>query len=397
MSKIRVLYIHHGNSWGGALISMLNLIKALDPQKFDAKVLLIKHSMVAEKLKENNISYAIAESNFYKNFYTYLRHSEAGYIKWYEFLKFLKCLTFWVLSHFYFAKRELAKHNFDVVHMNSSGLTDWLAPAKKMGKTIIHIREPFRKGKIDVLRPVLRSQMRKYADHIVAISNDNARRVNLLYKTTVIYNHAESSEEVSIESSYESRKVLYLGGTASIKGYFTMVEALDHLDDGVQVYFGGNFSSNLKQKSLKGKIKQIAKRILRRKHLAAISKMYNHPNAVVVGLTYNVSDYLNKACCLASPFSVPHFARPIIEAYLHKKPVIGSDVEGMDEIIEHEVTGLIIPRNNPKALAEAINDIATTPLKGKKFGEAGYGVAMQKFTDSNIAGLEKIYQKVSPK
>lgn len=391
--KVKILFIHHATGWGGAPNSMISLIKNLDQQRFDVKVLLIKHSMVADKLKENNINYAVAKSKFYKKHYKYFTHSEAGYIKWYQVYKFFKLSLFWLLSRFYFAKRELAKHDYDIVHLNSSVLTDWLAPAKQRGKVIIHIREPFRKGRFDILRPVFRSQMRKHADHIIAISKDNAKRVNLPEKTTVIYNYAEVPGKAPSKNSYSSKKVLYLGGSQSIKGYYTMVDALDYLEDDVVVYFGGYYSINKRQKGIKGKLKQIAKRFQRWHLMAAIRKMHSHPKAKVIGLTHNVSDYLHEACCLVSPFSSPHFARPIIEAYLHKKPVIGSDVEGMDEIIEHEVTGLIVPRNNPKALAYAINALTKNKEQAKSYGEAGWSVAKHKFSN-NINQFVEVYNKM---
>jgi glycosyltransferase involved in cell wall biosynthesis len=395
--KPKILFIHHATGWGGAPNSLIKLINNLDKSKYDVEVLLLKNSIVNEKLDQFGIRHRIASSRFYKKYYRYFVHIElgaVGYVKWYHLCRFLKLAILWLLSRFYFAKRELAKHDYDIVHLNSSVLTDWLAPAKKGGKVIIHIREPFRKGRFDVLRPVFRSQMRKYADHIIAISKDNARRVNLPDKTTVVYNYAEIPKKEPSENSYASKKVLYLGGFSLIKGFFTMVDALDHLDKDVMVYFGGNYSPNDKQKSIKEKLIHAAKRLVRRKHVAALKKISSHPNAVVIGLTQNVNDYLNEVCCLVSPFSFPHFARPIIEAYLHKKPVIGSDVKGMAEIIEPDKTGFIVPKNNPNKLAEAINDLTSNNQKAKTYGEAGHAIALQMFTPNNIKKIEYVYERI---
>jgi glycosyltransferase involved in cell wall biosynthesis len=393
--KTKLLFIHHATGWGGAPISMISLIKNLDREKFEIKVLLIRESMVADKLKENNINYSIAESVFYKRYYQYLTHSEADYIKYHQVYKLIKLSLFWLLSRLYFAKRELAKHDYDIAHLNSSVLTDWLAPAKERGKVIIHIREPLRKGRFDILRSVYRTQMRKYADHIVAISKDNARRVNLPKKTTLVYNYIEATKKEPSEDSYASKKVLYLGGSASIKGYHCMVDALDYLEEDVRVYFGGDYSSIHNPKSNIGKLKHTAKHLLRRKHFKAIKKMHSHPKATVIGLTQNVYYHLGEVCCLVSPFSVPHFSRPIIEAYLHKKPVIGSDVEGMSEIIEHEVTGLIVPRNNPRALAQAINDLTANKVKAKNLGESGLDFVKGKF-NNNFYQFMNIYDAIYP-
>jgi glycosyltransferase involved in cell wall biosynthesis len=390
--KTKILFIHHATGWGGAPKSLINLIRHFNGDKYEIKVLLIKHSIVADKLNENSISYTVCESKFYKKYYKYFTHSEADYVKWYQLVKFLKHSIFWLLSRLYFAKKELAKQDYDIVHLNSSVLTDWLAPAKKKGKVFIHIREPFRNGRFDLLRFVFRSQMHLHADHIIAISKDNAKRVNLQEKTTVVYNNFDIPMKAPPDASYASRKVLYLGGAATIKGYYSIVDALDYLDEDVTIYFGGYYPINIRLNSEINVIKDFVKHLVHRRQYAAIRKIKDHPQVDIIGLTHNVSDYLNEVCCLVSPFTVPHFARPIIEAYFHKKPVIGTDVEGMDEIIVHEVTGLIVPKNNPEAIAKAINELTRNKKKSKILGETGWKMSLQKFCDNSNQIIE-LYNK----
>jgi hypothetical protein len=221
----KILFIHHATGWGGAPNSMISLINQLSKDDFEIKVLLLKNSIVAEKLEQYKINFEVADSIFYKKFYQYFTHSEAGYLRWFHFFKFFKLSLIWILSRYYFAKRELQNHDFDIVHLNSSVLTDWLASANELGKCIIHIREPFRKGKIDILHPFFKRQMRKYAHHIIAISQDNANRIKLPDKTTIVYNNIIINNLDVIEDSYSSRKVLYLGGDAKIKGFYTIAKA----------------------------------------------------------------------------------------------------------------------------------------------------------------------------
>jgi glycosyltransferase involved in cell wall biosynthesis len=388
----KLLYIHHTAGWGGAPNSLIKLIKSLDSTKYEEEVLLLKNSIIADKLAEKGIKYRVAESIFYKRYYHYFAHSEAGYVKWYQVYSFFKFSILWILSRYIFAKKELAKYEFDLVHLNSSVLTDWLAPAKTKGKVIIHIREPFRKGKLDILHPFFKSQISKYADRIIAISEDNARRLGIPSKTIVIYNYSEIPKSLPPESSYASKKVLYLGGSSTSKGFYTLVEALDYLDENVKVYFGGKYARRIKSHNLI----QILKTILskEKKRNAAIRKIENHPNAILLDLVHNVNDYLDEVCCLVSPFIVPHFSRPVIEAHLHKKPAIGSDVEGMDEIIEHEKNGLIVPKNNPKSLAEAIVLLTRDSEKAKRYGSDGYNIAIKNFTPRNIQQIESIYNQL---
>lgn len=388
----KILFIHHAAGWGGASNSLIKLVNSLDRLKYDVDVLLLQHSIFADRLGEYGIKYKVAESIFYKRFYRFFAHSEAGYVKWYQAFSFLKLSILWILSRCIFAKKELAKHDFDIVHLNSSVLTDWLAPAKEKGKVIIHIREPLRKGKFDLLYYFFKSNIRKYANKIVAISEDNARRIAIPAKTVVIYNYSEIPDYLPSESSYASKKVIYLGGSSKSKGFYTLVDALDYLDKDVKVYFGGHYATMLKPQN----IIQIMKFALSnaKNRNTAIQKIKNHPNAELVGLIFNVDDYLEEVCCLVSPYLVPHFSRPVIEAHLHKKAAIGSNVEGMDEIIAHEKNGLIVPRDNPKALAAAINVLTANSQKAKRFGKDGYNIAIQKFTPRNIQLFECIYDQL---
>jgi glycosyltransferase involved in cell wall biosynthesis len=386
----KILFIHHAKGWGGAPNSLIKLINGLDKSTFDIEVLLLKESIVADKLKENGIKYHIAKSWFYRKYYHYFTHSEAGYLKWYQIYSFLKKMIFWLLSYNYFAARELSRFDFDICHLNSSVLTDWLKPCSKKGKVVIHIREPFRKGKFDILHPFFVAKMRKYADCIIAISQDNAMRIDIPEKTKIIYNYADTPEDSPDDYSYKSRKVLYLGGAAKIKGFYTLVEALDYLKEGIQVYFAGYYPS---PKILKGNIVAKIYSLFKvgEKKVKALNKMRGHTKAVEIGMISNVHQYLNDSCCLVSAFSIPHFARPVIEAHLHRKPVIVTDVKGMSEIVQDNINGLIVPNHDSAALGMAINQLTSDFKQAKMLGVNGYNVAISKFSPKNVKHFKNIY------
>lgn len=391
--KTNILFIHHEAGWGGAPINMYNIIRNLDKSIFITKVLLIRDSEIKEILTDNGIKCEVTKSSFYRKYYRFFTYSEAGYTSALQLVKFIKLSLYWLLSRFYFAKKELEQHEFDIVHLNSSVLTDWLAPASKFGKVIYHVQEPFRKGKFDLMHFFFKSQISKYSNKIIAISEDNAKRIGLPAKTEIVYNFSEVPENEIIDSSYSSKKVLYLGGTSSIKGYFTIVDSLKDLDSDIKVIFCGNYTTIYKTKN---RIKLWIKR-KRRSNMQIteyVKKMRSSENAIEVGFIKNVDKYFDDCCCLISPFSKPHFSRPVIEAFAHGKPAIGSDVEGMDEIIDHNVNGLIVERDNPKKLAEAINLLCNNPELCLKMGKAGFEKAKKMYTHDNVRKVEQIYNKL---
>ena len=60
-------------------------------------------------------------------------------------------------------------------------------------------------------------------------------------------------------------------------------------------------------------------------------------------------------------FCVPSLHEPfgivVLEAFAHALPVISSDSEGPSEIIRHNENGLIVPKGDPEALADAMEKL----------------------------------------
>lgn len=384
----KILFIHHTTGWGGAPINMINIINSLNKSKYKPEVLLLKDSIVSEKLRENNIPVKIAQSSFYKKFYKYYQHTVPGHIKWYN-IRQIRNIISWILSRYYFAPKELANHDFDLVHLNSSVLTDWLAPCKANGKKVVmHVQEPVYRGILEIRHTFFKLQMQKYTDCIIAISKDNAKRVGLPKKTKIIYNYTDISKVKPLLDSYKSKKVLYLGGSTYIKGFFTLIDALDYIDNDIKIIFAGNYPPEI--------IKNNWKRFLpkHKKMSKALGILRSNRKAVEVGLISNITSLLGEVCCLVSPFSVEHFSRPIIEAFANYKPVIATEIEGMDEIVDHNVNGILVKKDHPKDLAEAINYLCNNSIVAKEMGINGFEKASKLYSPNNVSRFEKVYDQL---
>lgn len=59
------------------------------------------------------------------------------------------------------------------------------------------------------------------------------------------------------------------------------------------------------------------------------------------------------------------------ESLAVETPVIGTDLEGIPELIQDGETGLLVPPRNPEALAQAILRIMENPVKAKEMARAG--------------------------
>ena len=65
------------------------------------------------------------------------------------------------------------------------------------------------------------------------------------------------------------------------------------------------------------------------------------------------------------------FGVAILEASACALPVVVSDAGGLPEVVDNGVTGVVVPRHNPEAAAEAILDIIKSPNNRVNYGKKG--------------------------
>ncbi len=61
----------------------------------------------------------------------------------------------------------------------------------------------------------------------------------------------------------------------------------------------------------------------------------------------------------------------VIEALAAKKAVVATNVGGVKDLIEHMITGIIVPKQDPRKLAQGIEYLLRYPQEALKFGENG--------------------------
>lgn len=84
-----------------------------------------------------------------------------------------------------------------------------------------------------------------------------------------------------------------------------------------------------------------------------------------------------------------------LEAMSCGKPLVGSDVGGIPEIIDDGKTGILVQKENPKEIAIAINSYLNNEDLIEKFGSRARQKAVDEFSWQVVAKkTEKIYKKV---
>jgi colanic acid/amylovoran biosynthesis glycosyltransferase len=87
------------------------------------------------------------------------------------------------------------------------------------------------------------------------------------------------------------------------------------------------------------------------------------------------------------------FCNAVIEAQAMKLPVVCSDAGGLPENIENDVTGFVVPRRNPRALADKLRLLANDPELRGRMGKAGRERVGQHFQlPMQIERFDQFYQ-----
>lgn len=85
--------------------------------------------------------------------------------------------------------------------------------------------------------------------------------------------------------------------------------------------------------------------------------------------------------------------RVLIEASMCGKPIVATDIPGNREVVEHELTGLLVPVKDQEALANAILDLLTNSEKASQMGKQGRQRSLELFDERlYLKRLRQTYQ-----
>ncbi len=89
---------------------------------------------------------------------------------------------------------------------------------------------------------------------------------------------------------------------------------------------------------------------------------------------------LKASSILVIPSRMESIPQVIKEAFYLKVPIIATNVGGIPELITDNVTGILIPPNNPELLQNAINKLLIDNETAKRISDAGYEFVINNLT-----------------
>ena len=81
------------------------------------------------------------------------------------------------------------------------------------------------------------------------------------------------------------------------------------------------------------------------------------------------------------------FPRAAMEAAASGLPVVATDVRGCRQVVDHDVSGLLVPVRDPAALAEAIRSLGDDAERRKRMGEAAIERAASHFDEDTVVEI----------
>lgn len=98
----------------------------------------------------------------------------------------------------------------------------------------------------------------------------------------------------------------------------------------------------------------------------------------------------------ALPSRFEGFPLAVLEAQLAGVPVVAADVGSVGEAVIHDRTGLLVPPDDPQALAMALNALLSDGPSRRRLGRAGRELVLDRFTAAHMARrFERLYTELT--
>jgi glycosyltransferase involved in cell wall biosynthesis len=247
------------------------------------------------------------------------------------------------------------------------------------------------RGLLRLYAPLLRRSLRR-ADAILATSPPYVASspflAPLAERCTVVpygidvarFERVEPSRVAAIRQRYGPRLILFVGQLRYYKGVDYLIRAMPHVV-GRALLAGGESSQR------QAELEALARSLGVGDRVAFLGQQDEALPAL-----YHASDVL----ALPSIERSEAFAIVQLEAMAASRPVVSTDVgTGVAWVNQHEVTGLVVPPREPRALAMALDRVLNDPALAARLGSGGHRRVTENFTRAlMLERIEQVYARV---
>ena len=114
-------------------------------------------------------------------------------------------------------------------------------------------------------------------------------------------------------------------------------------------------------------------------------------NVIFVGYQENIGKYLSIFDVMAITSNSEGFSLALLEAMTMGKAIVATSIGGMKELLEHGISGKMVPPRDPEALASELISLLKHPEDRKKFGSRAYEASRRYSLDRHMHMRQNIY------
>lgn len=279
--------------------------------------------------------------------------------------------------------RAIRRERADVLHANLTWPLScrWplVAAALARQRNVVAVEQlPLR------LEPAQRRTKRlleRFVDVHVAVGDEAAREIErdaglAASSVETIYNGVPDVDSPPRPRPFEGFTVGSLGRFHPQKGYDVLLEAIARMRSAAAVVLVGDGDERPALERLRDRL-QLSERVL-------MTGWQDDPRA-----------WLGALDVFVLPSRAEGFPLSITEAMLARRPVVAAEVGSVAEAVVHGETGLLVPPDDPAALARALDSLADSPARRDSMGDAGRARALERFTSARMtAEFEAVYDRL---
>ncbi|WP_246361027.1 glycosyltransferase family 4 protein [Haloechinothrix aidingensis] len=274
----------------------------------------------------------------------------------------------------------------DVVYVNTLTVPQWIVMARLCRKPVLaHVHE----AEDEVAAPVrVALAAPLLAAHTVVVNSDATRRSitaalpRLARTSRLLYNGVAGPEHAVQLRTYDPSPVglVLVGRLSPRKGTDIAVEAVAEL-----LRDGHDVTLDLVGSAFTG-YEWFERRIRSR-----VDELELTGRVSLRGFTEEVWRAYARADIALVPSRVEPFGNTAVEAQLAGVPVVVTDTQGLPETVAHGTYGSVVPRDDPRALADAIAAMLDDWPHTRRIAERARSAALERFAPATYrAGLAGI-------
>ena len=385
-ARKNILYIDHTAKLGGGEIALFNLIANLDQSRFRPVVLLFSDGPLAQKLRETNVELHILplSRELLDARKDSLGASSLGRLR----------EVFSTLGGVRQVARFIRQCKPDLVHTNSlkSDLIGGFAARLARRPLIWHVRDRIDEQYLPAkVVKIFRFLARHVPTCVLANSRATLETLKLPARrfADVAYSGIDFGPyevpEPRATTANDPPRIGLVGRIARWKGQHIFIDAAAIVRKrfpAAQFHIIGAalFEEEAYEREVRAQVDRLS--LKEAVHFDGFRK--DVANAV------HDLDLLVHASITGEPFG-----QVVVEGMAARKPVVATAGGGIPEIVEDGKTGLLVPMNDAKAMADAICKILDDPKLSTEMGRAGHARVREHFTAPiTTRSVEAVYGRM---